>query len=98
MLILTVGFGELVFSHFPHIFYLLLLNDKKYEKCKLNFPKCQKLREIGEIPQTSKKFNSPESFILCALATKDVFAWMNPNRLSTTTSLISMQMISTNWT
>ena len=29
---------------------------------------------------------NPESFILCALATKDVFAWMNPNRLSTPTS------------
>ena len=46
----------------------------------------------------SNLLNPLESFILCALATKDVFAWMNPNRLSTTTSLISMQMISTNWT
>ena len=48
--------------------------------------------------KNSNLLNPLESFILCALATKDVFAWMNPNRLSTTTSLISMQMISTNWT
>ena len=48
--------------------------------------------------KNSTLLNPLESFVLCALATKDVFAWMNPNRLSTTTSLISMQMISTNWT
>ena len=48
--------------------------------------------------KNSNLLNPLESFVLCALATKDVFAWMNPNRLSTTTSLISMQMISTNWT
>ena len=34
--------------------------------------------------KNSNLLNPLESFVLCALATKDVFAWMNPNRLSTT--------------
>ena len=50
---------------------------------------------------TNVKNSTPESFILCALATKDVHIRLDepePAKYYILPVLISMQMISTNWT